>query len=127
MSAHCHIITWPGECDHTQVSLRCWNNNRRQVYRRSCVHCRLYDDVMQDIQSLPLMASTYSCEQEINTKTRVITKTTCAETHAFRPFAKWNSGATTEVTYKMVFRRVSDTNQRPDSKYHRFVRIDSAE
>jgi hypothetical protein len=78
------------------------------------------------------MSSSYSCEQEINSKTRVITKTSCTETHAFRPFAKWNSGATTEVTYKMVFKRISDTNQRPDSTYdgmflgHRFVRIVAA-
>lgn len=67
-----------------------------------------------DIQSMPLIASTYSCEQEVNTRSRVIMKSSCVETHAFRPFAKWNSGATTEVTYKLTFRRQSNTNQRPD-------------
>lgn len=67
-----------------------------------------------DIQSMPLIASTYSCEQEVNTRSRIITKSSCVETHAFRPFAKWNSGATTNVAYKLTFRRQSNTNTRPD-------------
>lgn len=74
------------------------------------------DDVIQDVQSMPLMSSSHSCEQEINTRTQTVVKVTCTESHAFRPFAKWNSGATTTVAYKLTYRRLSDTTQRPDGR-----------
>lgn len=69
-------------------------------------------DVDSDVQSMPLMQSKHVCEQEINTQTRLVTMTTCSESHAFRPFAKWNSGATTDITYRMTFRRQYNNNQR---------------
>jgi hypothetical protein len=62
-------------------------------------------DVNSDVQSVPLMMSKHVCEQMIDTRSRLVTMTTCTESHAFRPFAKWNSGATTDITYKLTFRR----------------------
>lgn len=67
-----------------------------------------------DVQSMPLIASTHSCEQEVNSASRIIVKSKCSETHSFRPFAKMDSGATTEVTYTMTFVRQFNINQRPD-------------
>jgi hypothetical protein len=61
-----------------------------------------------DVQSSPLMKSTYSCDQEIDTRNRLLTKSSCAETHAFRPFAKSDSGAVTEVNYKLTFKQQID-------------------
>src|SRR6218665_1118076 len=67
---------------------------------------------------MPLMKSTHSCEQEISNRDRIITKTSCSEVHVFRPFAREDSGATTEVTYKLEFQRKTDgVSNQPGSNY----------
>jgi len=67
-----------------------------------------YDMHSQDMQSLPLMKSSYSCEQDIDGRSRLLTKSECTETHSFRPFTNGQSGASTEVRYKLTFRREID-------------------
>src|SRR6218665_443994 len=67
---------------------------------------------------MPLMNSSHSCEQEISNRDRIITKTSCCEVHVFRPFASEDSGATTEVTYKLEFQRKTDgVSNQPGSNY----------
>lgn len=67
-----------------------------------------------DIQSTPLMKSTYSCDQEIDTRTRIMSTSTCTEVHAFRPFAKSDSGAMTQVSYKLTFKQEVEGTQPAD-------------
>lgn len=54
---------------------------------------------------MPLLDSTHVCEQEINSD-NVMVKVVCKENHVFRPFSTKTSGATTEVTTKLVFKSV---------------------
>lgn len=61
-----------------------------------------------DIQEVPLLQGTQECTQEINGKSKVLTKSECKESHVFRPFNNEGSGATTEITYKLVFQKQSE-------------------
>lgn len=58
------------------------------------------------MQSLPVLKGQHECEQKIN-KQGILTESSCAESHVFRPFAKGNSGATTEVKTKLVYKKES--------------------
>ena len=60
------------------------------------------------VQSLPLMKGTHVCQQEINGQSKVLTKSECTEVHIFRPFSRENSGATTELKYKLIFQRQNE-------------------
>ena len=51
-----------------------------------------------------MVKGTYECEQLI-TSDNILKKSTCHETHLFRPFSKESSGALTDVTTKLVFRK----------------------
>jgi hypothetical protein len=61
-----------------------------------------------EIQSMPLVKGTHVCQQEINGRSKVLSKSECTETHVFRPFSKEGSGAMTEIKYKLVFQRQSE-------------------
>jgi len=63
---------------------------------------------LQNIQSLPLIKSSYKCEQDIDSRTRLLTQSSCTEGYTFRPFSRTESGASTEVSYKLTFRREID-------------------
>jgi hypothetical protein len=65
-----------------------------------------------DIQTMPLMKGSHECNQEINTKSKQLTKSECTEMHVFRPFSRQGSGATTEIKYKIVFVQESRGSQR---------------
>jgi len=69
---------------------------------------------LQNIQSLPLIKSSYKCEQEINSRSHLLIQSTCVENHTFQPFARTQSGASTEVRYKLVFRREFHGTRTPD-------------
>ena len=56
----------------------------------------------QGLKSLPILKSSYTCDQEVTTK-GVLTSSLCHEIHTFRPFSKEQSGATTETTQKLNF------------------------
>ena len=60
---------------------------------------------MQDIQSAPLMKTTHECEQRVNAD-GVMAESACTEMHIFRPFSRHNSGALTEVHYKLTLLNV---------------------
>jgi hypothetical protein len=65
-----------------------------------------------DIQTTPLLKGTHECVQEVNSRSKVLTKSECSETHVFRPFSNQNSGATTELKYKLIFTKQSEGIQR---------------
>jgi len=69
-------------------------------------------DAESKIQSLPLMKGTHECSQEINGRSKVMSKVECTELHVFRPFSREGSGATTEIKYKMTFQRQMEGTQR---------------
>lgn len=87
-----------------------------------CTDRHMTDSILQgtsylissDIQSLPLLKSSHVCDQEINSKTRQLQRSTCTESHVFRPFSKAGSGATTELTYRLTFKRQFDGTQQTD-------------
>lgn len=70
---------------------------------------------MQKIQSLPLVKSSYTCEQEIDSRS-LLTKSSCVEKHSFRPFNNADSGASTQVNYQLTFRREIDGTRPTDGK-----------
>ncbi|XP_056009974.1 uncharacterized protein LOC125679922 [Ostrea edulis] len=51
--------------------------------------------VPSEIQSLPVLKSSHSCQQEIS-KSGILKGSTCTEQHLFRPFSRESSGAITE-------------------------------
>ncbi|XP_056021701.1 uncharacterized protein LOC130054813 [Ostrea edulis] len=51
--------------------------------------------VPSEIQSLPVMKSSHSCQQEIS-KSGILKGSSCTEQHLFRPFSRESSGAITE-------------------------------
>ena len=69
---------------------------------------------LQNIQSLPLIKSSYRCEQEIDRRSHLLTKSSCVESHSFQPFSRMQSGALTEVRYKLMFRREFQGIRTPD-------------
>jgi len=69
---------------------------------------------LQDIQSLPLLKSSYKCEQDIDRRSQILTMSSCVETYSFRPFTTAQSGASTEVRYKLTFRREFDARTTAD-------------
>ena len=75
----------------------------------------------QNIQSMPLMKSTHECEQDVNTDGLLI-QSACTEIHTFRPFSKDASGATTEVNYKLSFRRQLEGVESSEVKIYLFKR-----
>ena len=52
------------------------------------------------------MKSTHQCEQLINSD-GLLTESSCAEEHIFRPFSSGSNGAMTEVYYKIHFNKES--------------------
>ena len=58
----------------------------------------------QDVQSLPLLKSTHTCEQQIKPNGHLIS-TVCEENHVFRPFSNEKSGASTSTKQKLTFVR----------------------
>ncbi|XP_048255783.1 apolipophorins-like [Haliotis rufescens] len=56
------------------------------------------------VHSLPLLKSTHDCSQTI-TSEGILQRSTCSETHVFRPFSKDNNGAMTEASHTLEFRR----------------------
>ena len=52
---------------------------------------------------MPVMKSTHECRQQISKG--ILIESTCTELHVFRPFSKGNSGAVTEVSYKISFQK----------------------
>jgi len=68
-------------------------------------------DSQSTIQSLPLMKGTQECVQEINGRSKVLSRTDCTEVHTFRPFSREGSGATTEIKYKLVFQKQNDESK----------------
>jgi len=65
-----------------------------------------------DFQTMPLLRSTHQCDQEVNGRSKVMTRSECTETHVFLPFSQSGSGATTELTYKLVFQLQTEGTQR---------------
>jgi len=63
---------------------------------------------MQNLKSLPLIKSSSKCEQDIDSRSRLLTKSSCVESHSFRPFSQTQSGASTEVSYMLTLRRETD-------------------
>ena len=43
-----------------------------------------------------------------------MTESSCVESHTFQPFTTTQSGASTEVRYKLIFRREFDGIRTPD-------------
>jgi len=64
------------------------------------------------VQSVPLMTSTQQCEQEINGRSKILSRSECTELHVFSPFSNDRSGATTEITNKLTFSRQVEGTQR---------------
>lgn len=68
------------------------------------------------------MKSSHSCEQEISTSDQILTKTTCREVHVFRPFSGQESGATTEVNYKLEYQTKNDgISSQTSTPYDRLI------
>lgn len=65
-----------------------------------------------DIQDAPLLKGTHLCEQEIDVQSKIIKKVECMESHVFKPFSsRDNSGATTNIKYRLVFQRNAHGSQ----------------
>ena len=69
---------------------------------------------LQNIQSLPLIRSSHKCEQYIDTRSRLLTESSCVEIHSFQPFTETQSGASTQVRYKLLLRREIDSTNTID-------------
>ncbi|XP_062611984.1 uncharacterized protein LOC134273790, partial [Saccostrea cucullata] len=61
--------------------------------------------VPSEIQSMPVMKSSHSCQQEIS-KSGVLKGSSCTEQHVFRPFSRNDKGAVTES--KQTLKYVSE-------------------
>ncbi|XP_062611985.1 uncharacterized protein LOC134273791, partial [Saccostrea cucullata] len=61
--------------------------------------------VPSEIQSMPVMKSSHSCQQEIS-KSGVLKGSSCTERHVFRPFSRNDKGAVTES--KQTLKYVSE-------------------
>jgi len=72
---------------------------------------------------MPLMKSTHDCKQDISNK--IVSSVICTESHVFRPFSRETSGASTLITYKLVFNRQTNGVQRSTGTayLHRTVRL----
>ncbi|XP_041360319.1 uncharacterized protein LOC121376501 [Gigantopelta aegis] len=63
---------------------------------KTAIHAMPYK-IASAVQSMPLMKSSHECDQVIKTG-GYLQKSSCRETHVFRPFSKDNNGAITEST-----------------------------
>ncbi|XP_067678851.1 uncharacterized protein [Haliotis asinina] len=57
------------------------------------------------VHSLPLLKSTHECSQTIMSE-GILRRSTCSETHVFRPFSKDTNGAMTEASHTLEYRRI---------------------
>merc|ERR1712178_371963 len=102
-----------GECEATYSPMSSsWSTTtvRKTKDLLACTGRQDTDSIIQSIsytaqsrlQSLPLLKSTYECDQEVNSEGRLISAT-CTESHIFRPFSREESGAKSAVTFSLTF------------------------
>lgn len=65
--------------------------------------CLKFILVPQSLQSVPLMKSSHTCDQDISSERKLLQSSSCQEIHVVRPFSKASNGAVTEVSQKLVF------------------------